>query len=404
MSSVKAHDHPAVPRLVRGFVRRIIRRLAAGGIARVAAASPLTDLVGLQEFAKSVERILIIRLDLLGDVAFTLACLASLRARYPCARISVITLPYTAGLAELYGEVDDVIALDTNLIRAPRSLFDARTWVGYARVLLRVRRRRYDVAISVSGQMASLCARLSGAQRTIGYLEEAYPRILTDPVPGERYAEPVSEFRYVMRLLEELGVESGEHAIPVVPEWADAWVNSILVAEGIDPEDRLLVVHAGSGVGSAKRWPERQWQDFLREIRPDHGIRLVMIGSAGDIPLAHRILDGISFPVVSLVGRTDVAQLAAVVKRADVVLSADSGPLHLAVALQTPVVGLYGPTDPAIYGPRWGQAPAVVLRHTLPCSPCYRGTSIAECPLGDPVCMRLIEAPHVVEAVKALLA
>ncbi len=164
-----------MPRLVRGFVRRIIRRLACGAIARVAAAPPLTNPVGLQEFAKSVERILIIRLDLLGDVAFTLACVASLRARYPCARISVMTLPYTAGLAELYGDVDDVIALDTNLIRAPRSLFDPRTWAGYARVLLQVRRRRYDVAISVCGQMASLCARLSGARRTIGYLHEAYP-------------------------------------------------------------------------------------------------------------------------------------------------------------------------------------------------------------------------------------
>jgi len=404
LSSGTLRDHSDVPALVRPFVRRIVRRLTYAAIARIGAAPRRTDPTDLKEFANSVERILIIRLDLLGDVAFTLACLATLRARYPRARISVMILPYTAGLAELYEEVDDVIALDTNLIRAPRSLFHPRTWIAYVRVLLMVRRRRYDVAISVSGQMASLCARLSGARRTIGYLQEAYPHMLTDPIPGGRYAERVPEVRYVMRLLEGLGVESGEHALPIVSASANTWMNSILATEGIDPEDRLLVVHASSGVGSAKRWPEGRWQEFLREMRPDHGVRLVMIGSAGDMPLARRILDGLPFPVLSLVGRTDVGQLAAVVKRADVVLSADSGPLHLAVALQTPVVGLYGPTDPAIYGPLWGHGAAVVLRHSLPCSPCYRGTSIAECPLGDPVCMRLIEVPCVVEAVKTLLA
>jgi len=404
LSSGTLRDLPDVLALVRPFVRRIVRRLTCAAIARLGAPTGRTDPTDLKEFANSVERILIIRLDLLGDVAFTLACLAPLRARYPRARISIMTLPYTAGLAELYLEVDDVIALDTNLIRTPRSLFHPRTWVAYVRVLLMVRRRRYDVAISVSGQMASLCARLSGARRTIGYLQEAYPHVLTDSIPGGRYAEPVPEVRYVMRLLEGLGVESGKYSLPIIPELASTLMNSMLAAEGIVPEDRLLVVHAGSGVGSAKRWPEERWQEFLREMGPDHGVRLVIIGSAGDMPLVRRILNGLPFPVVSLVGRTDVALSAAVIKRADVVVSADSGPLHLAVALQTPVVGLYGPTDPAIYGPQWGHGAAVVLRHGLPCSPCYRGTSIADCPLGDPVCMRLIEVPRVVRAVRALLA
>lgn len=396
-------DLPDVLALVRPFVRRLVHRLTYAAIACLVTPTCRTDPNDLKEFANSVERILIIRLDLLGDVAFTLACLAPLRARYPRARISVLTLPYTAGLVELYKEVDDVIALDTNLIRTPRGLFHPRTWVAYVRVLLMVRRRRYDVAISVSGQMASLCARLSGARRTVGYVQEAYPHVLTDSIPGGRYAEPMPEVRYVMRLLEGLGVESGEYSHPIIPESASTLMHSILAAEGIDREDRLLVVHPGSGIGSAKRWPEERWQEFLREMVPNHGVPLVLIGSAGDMPLVRRILDGLPCPVVSLVGRTDVALLAAVIIRADVVVSADSGPLHLAVALQTAVVGLYGPTDPAIYGPQWGRGAAVVLRHGLPCSPCYRGTSIAECPLGDPVCMRLIEVPRVVEAARAFL-
>jgi ADP-heptose:LPS heptosyltransferase len=130
---------------------------------------------------------------------------------------------------------------------------------------------------------------------------------------------------------------------------------------------------------------------------------VVLVGGPADRSIASEVLAGASTPIVSLVGETSVEQLAAVLSRANLVLSSDSGPLHLAVALDRPVVGVYGPTDPRIHGPYVPHAPATVLRRDLVCSPCYSMAAAAECPLGDPICMRLVSVAGMVRAALAAL-
>jgi lipopolysaccharide heptosyltransferase II len=376
---------------LRRVARREVRRAAFGSIAVIGAAHRLLRLGRRRREGRAPERILVIRLDLLGDLLFSLPAVEGLRRAYPAAQITMLTLPYTAPLARLHPAVDEVVAVDTNRIRALRGLLDPVTWQGYRRVWCELRERHFDLCVSVHGRMASLCAFLAGPARSVGYADEAYPFMLSDPVAGGRYSERMHEVDYVRRLARHAGARVSADGLDVpVPESARREAEALLREAGIGPGDRVVVVHAGSVNGSAKRWPASYWSRFADAVYARAEARTVLTGAGGDEPIAQRVLAGASSPVVSLVGQTTVEGLVGLIARADLVASGDSGPLHLAVALGRPLVAVYGPTDPRVYGPYHPQAEVQVHRADLPCSPCYRATEGADCPLGDPICMRLV--------------
>lgn len=351
-----------------------------------------------------VRNILLVRLDLLGDVLFSLSAVEPLRRRFPGARITMLTLPYTAPLARLEPAVDRVIAVDTNRIRTLRSLLHPDTWRDYWRVYRELRRGRYDLAMSLSGAMASLWAYLSGAAGTVGYENEAYANLMTDPVPGGRFADRMHDVDYVRRLVSSAGAPSEAAPQRVrVPEGALRSAEALFARHGISCQDRVVVVHAGSTNGSAKRWPAPNWGAFARRITDQAGARVVLVGAASDQLIADEVLAASGGAAVSVVGETSVEELLGVIARADLVATGDSGPLHLAVALERPLVAAYGPTDPAIHGPYMPRAPVRLHRQDLACSPCYSMARSAECPLGDPICMRLVTVSQMTESALELL-
>jgi lipopolysaccharide heptosyltransferase II len=354
---------------------------------------------------RAIERILVIRLDLLGDLLFTLPLVEGLRSTYPRARITMLTLPYTATLAALCPAVDEVIAVDTNRIRTVGGLLAPGTWREYAAVYRRLRSERYDLGISVYGQMGSLWAFLSGAGRAVGYARETYPFLLTDAVPGGRHLERKHEIEYVRRLAAHVGVvDPPRRARLVIPRQATERVADSLSRQGIGADERVVVIHAGAVNGAAKRWPARSWARFAEEVQVRTRAAVVLTGSRADEGIAAEVVRCSQARIVSLIGKTDVVELAALIDRADVVASGDSGPLHLAVALGRPLVAVYGPTDPMVYGPYEAAAPVRLHRKDLPCSPCYTLAATAECPLGDPICMRLVTVREMVESAVELLA
>lgn len=353
----------------------------------------------------AVREILVVRVDLLGDVLLTLPVVEGLRRAYPGARITMLTLPYTAPLALLSPAVDDVIAVDTNRIRTLRGLRDPRTWSSYARTYRTLRSRHIDLGISIYGRMASLCTFLSGAKWTVGYQSEAYPYLLDDPIPHGRHAGRLHEVEYGCQLVAHLGVEDlATHPRLQVSRAATERVAALLKAQGVGSEQTVVAIHAGSVNGSAKRWPPHHWAAFIDNLVARTQASVVLVGAQSDFPIAAQVMEGAQSPVVSLVGETSIEELLAVLDRANLVASGDSGPLHLAVARGRPLLAVYGPTDPRIYGPHAPLAPTVVLRQDLPCSPCYTLAATAECPLGDPICMRLITAPRMAQAAADVLA
>ena len=353
---------------------------------------------------RPVGRILVIRLDLLGDVLLSMPAVEALRRAYPEARLMMLTLPYTAPLALLFPFVDEVLAVDTNRIRSLRGALDPATWRQYWNVYRLLRRERIDLCVSLCGRMASFWALLSGARRTVGYAGEAYPFVLTEAVKGGRHVERMHEVEYAGRLSRQAGApEVASHLDLPVPPAAARRVEELLLERGISPADRVAMIHPGAINGSAKRWPARNWAVFAGETAARTGARIVVTGAPSERPLAQQVVSQAPSSVVSLAGATTIEELVALVARADLVATGDSAPLHLAVALRRPLLAVHGPTDPTISGPYRPVAPTYVHRRDLACSPCYTMAASAECPLGDPICMRLVSVEQMVSSAIALL-
>jgi lipopolysaccharide heptosyltransferase II len=350
-----------------------------------------------------VRRVLVIRLDLLGDVVMSLPAVRALRVRYPQAHLTMLVLPFARGLLEGCPDLDDTLTLDTNALRRPLSL--ARALPDLLRTLRDLRRRRFDVIVSLSGRTAGAVALLAGAPCRVGYAGEGYPFAFTLPVPGYRFHRPAHEVEYDLALTRALGCPEVERRPRlVVPAWADAFVAGLLPQDGAP----LVALHPGATNGSAKRWPTARWAALASEL-VGAGRRVALVGSAGDRaltqPIARQATQSGAPPgaVLDLAGRTPhLLHLAALLARASALVSGDSGPVHIAVAVGCPVVELFGPTDPRTYGPL--DPEAVVLRQPLPCSPCYDNTRPAECPFGNPACMQLFPVEQVRRAVERTLA
>ncbi len=273
-----------------------------------------------------------------------------------------------------------------------------RSWSGRLRTADRVRELHAGVAVLLPNSLeAALTARYWRARRRVGFARDGRAWLLTDrvPLPAPRRHQ-VDEY---LVLVEALGVTPLTREPRLVPPRVDGpervSARARLGEVGVDARaPRPIVgVHLGVEYGAAKRWPVEHQIDFCRGVAASGGTA-VLLGPSRDIALAERVVAATATP--SLVGRDRPESLTAVLVEIDALVSGDTGIAHLAAALGTPVVTLFGPTDPALSAPR---GPAAALRHPVPCAPCF----YRDCPIEHP-CMRGIDAGEVHEQVRTLLA
>jgi lipopolysaccharide heptosyltransferase II len=317
----------------------------------------------------------------------------------------MLTLPYTAAIPRQFAFVHEVLTLDTNSIRSPRNLLHWGTYDAFLQMILKLRRDKFDLCLSLYGSMASLIAFASGARQRIGYRREGYPFIVTDPLPGRRFDRRQHEVLWDLELAAAAGASDAfrNPSLRVVTD-AATQMGARLEQLGVHAGDTVIGIHGGAVNGSAKRWPAMHWAALADRLIGTHGFKVVLTGSAGERHITDDVVGRMAHQPIVLTGETNIDELLAVLARCDLVISGDSGPLHMAVALGRPTVSLYGPTDPAIYGPtpRPGQE-AVVIRRDLACSPCYNLLATAECPHGRPSCMIDISVGKVLGAALTVL-
>ena len=338
----------------------------------------------------SVQRILVIRLDLLGDMVMSLPAVAVLKQTYPQAELTVLALPYAVSLLEMAPEVDRVLSCDVNLVRRPREVLRAANYRQFFGLVGQLRAARFDLCLSLQGRFACVLAWLSGCPRRYGYRHEAYPLLLTHTLPGGRYQVRQHEVVYNLRLAEAAGavVDWSQPYAPhlAVPPAERNRMRHLLAEFEIRADNVLVAIHPGASNGSAKRWLPGYWSELANRLHDDLRASVVITGTPAEADVVQQVIQGCSFKPIVLAGQTTIPQLGAVLKRADLLLSSDSGPAHMAAALGTPQVTIFGPTDPLVYAPF--SARAVVLRRELPCSPCYDASATAECRFGHVNCMR----------------
>jgi lipopolysaccharide heptosyltransferase I len=300
-------------------------------------------------------RIALVKLSSLGDVVHALPLAATLRAACPAGRLTWIVERREAAILREHPALDEVIVADTRGWRRARSAWALAAALREVRALRRrLAAARFDVAIDAQGLLKSGLLVAATRARVRRLRRHRRPEPLAAVFTTERVTPPPAATHVVdqyLALLDALGIAERRHefplpALPVAESRADEW----LAAVGIKPRHRLVILNPGAG-RAEKRWPVAHFATLARRLVDDVGAHAVITWGPGEEDLARGIASAASGPGVVLAPPTDLDTLLALLRRASVVVAADTGPLHLAAALGTPCLGLYGPTSAARNGP-----------------------------------------------------
>ncbi len=348
------------------------------------------------------QNLLCIRLDSLGDVLMTSPAIRALKESQPGRIITLMTSRVGAAAAPLVEEIDQTIVYDPPWMKAtavaPRGEQDRQ-------MIERLKRTDFDAAViftafSQSPLPAALMAHLADIPLRLAYCRENPYQLLTHWfIEADRDVDGFAmrhEVRRQLDLVESIGSRTANEAISltVAPATLDR-ARAVLADIGMDVTRPWLVVHPGASAGS-RRYPAESFAKVAEQLVRQHSFQILFTGSAPESALIEQIRSQVREVSFSLAGRVNIEELAAVISLAPLLISNNSGPLHVAAGVQTPVVDLYALTNPQ-HTP-W-MVPHRTLYQDVPCRFCYRST----CPMGHHNCLRMVAPEAVVEAVLGLM-
>ncbi|HKZ04423.1 MAG TPA: lipopolysaccharide heptosyltransferase I [Methylomirabilota bacterium] len=299
-------------------------------------------------------KVAIVKLSALGDVVHALPLARAIRRAHPLAQITWIVERRESAILRGHPDLDRVIPVDTRrwrrLLRYPEGAREV--WGKVSGLRRRVRMADLDVAIDCQGLLKSgLLTAFTGARLRIGF-RRAYCRERLNVLFTNRRVRPPAAAVHVvdqnLALLAPLGIAAApaEFVLPVRPE-VDRRMEQALTAVGLTNGERVVALNPGAG-RKDKLWPIECFRDLAERLIAQADARVLILWGPDELPLAQRIATGLSAQVAP---PTDLDELTAVLRRVSLIIAGDTGPLHLAAALGTPALGLYGPTSVERNGP-----------------------------------------------------
>jgi len=336
------------------------------------------------------QRIVVAAPNWLGDAVMGLPALRAVRAYAPEAHLAVAARPSVAALYAMVPEVDGVVPLAP---RAPITRVDA--WKGDAG---RLAQERFDLAVLLPNSfMSAWIAARAGIPARWGYAAQGRGPWLTRRVKRPRGLPHQAD--YYLTLIRALGLPPVPRIAPIAVTAGGRAAAAALLAT---PARGVVVMAPGAAYGRAKQWPAERFAELALILFRERGLATAIVGAGGDAAAGAELRDALgTLPggraaltaLIDLVGRTDLATLAGVLERAHAVVANDSGAMHLAGAVGTPVVAVFGATNEHHTAPlpaRLDGPPPRIATHPVWCRPCM----LRECPLGH-ACMRGISAAAV---------
>ena len=321
-----------------------------------------------------------------GDVVMATPTIRALRERFPRpAKLVGILRPYVADVLDGTDWLDESLIYGTN----------APGVYPFWSLIAELRRRQFDLAVLLTNSFKTAAiARLGGAKRRIGYARDGRSWLLTDrlqPLRNDRGYEPVSAVDYYLALAERLGcsVSSNKRLEVAVTPKDDALADEVWNATGLPRDRRVVAMHLAGGWGgtaSAKAWPADSFAQLAERIVRDTDWSVLVLCGPNEKEIAKSVVGGAKSPRLASLAdfEPSLGLTKACLQRSSFLVSTDSGPRHLGTALDLPVIGLFGATDP-----RWSEtyhARATTIFNKLDCGPCAK----KHCPLGTHACMREI--------------
>jgi lipopolysaccharide heptosyltransferase II len=323
------------------------------------------------DFWKDGLRILCVRLDNLGDVLMTTPAFRALKTTWPSCQLTLLTSSAGAAIAENIPEIDSIVQFDVPWVSGET---DARN--GLLPMVTRLKTYAFDAAVVFTVQSqnplpAALLCYLADIPRVLGYCRENPYQLITDWVPDpEVLMATRHEVERQLDLVQAIGCRTDEQSLSLQISPADrAYARRFLAGNGCDLDRPWLVLHPG--VSEAKRrYPADDFAQALGRLRQDFDYQIVLTGSQSEQSLAKQIQQQIDLysegePIINLAGQLTISQLTGILAEAPLLIANNTGPVHIAAAVGTPVVVLYAKTNPQ-HTP-W-QVPNRVLYFEVPVS------------------------------------
>lgn len=354
-------------------------------------------------------RILVRGVNWIGDAVMTTPALSALSKARQNSALSLLVRPSVSALFDHDPHLDEILLYGAEFMGV----------AGKLRLASFLRKKAFDTAYLLQNAFdAALVSYLAKIPERIGYSRDGRGVLLTKPIPFRREDRKMHHVDYYLALLRAAGLNA---------EWTPPWLY-LTIEERLAARERLsalrrpiLGMNPGAAYGSAKRWLPERFADVARLFIQDTSGSIVIFGGRAETAIAQEIartalrlrnsdpsllpratdthvpLTDITSPVVNLAGTTPLRHLLALIAECDLLLTNDSGPMHISYAVGTPLVALFGSTDPSLTGPV-GEGHEVI-RSTLPCSPCFKRV----CPEETLRCMHDITSGEVSSALRRIL-
>ena len=330
------------------------------------------------------KRIVVRGTNWIGDAVMTTPALSALRAAYPESEIVMLANPLVAELFRVHPAIDRVMVYDRKGAHNGIS--------GFFSMAAELRRERFDLAVLLQNAIeAALLAFVARIPCRAGYTTDGRRLLLTAPVPVSQADKRLHHTAYYLELLRRLGIEGGDGRLCLaVTADEQAWAKSVV------GEDPVIAVNPGAAYGSAKRWIPERFAAVADQLAQRYQARIVLTGGPGEKEIGRDIASAMHHDVINMVGQTSVRQMMALLANSRLLVTNDSGPMHVASAFDIPIVAVFGSTDHTTTCP--ASERVRIVRKETDCAPCL----LRQCPT-DHRCMTAIEAQDVFSAACALL-
>ncbi len=337
------------------------------------------------------EKVIVRVTNWVGDLVMASPALAGIRKSRPDAEITALVRPPLDMLLLGNPAIDHVMPLDRRGKHSGPG--------GLVRAVGEIRGKKFDTAILLQNAFeAALLAFLANIPERMGYATDGRGILLTNGVKVSSETRKKHQVYYYLDLIEKLGFKTDGHAPKLYllkEEISSAW--GLLNKFGIKKGDVIAGINPGAQYGVSKRWHPERFGQAADGLARNTGAKVIIFGGHGETDTAGAVRASMREEAVNLAGKTSLRELMALIKTCSVFITNDSGPMHIAAALDVPTVAVFGSTDPTATGPF--NKKSVVVREPVTCSPCFKRT----CPYKHYACLERVNAGKVLKAAEELL-
>lgn len=338
------------------------------------------------------DRILIIRTDRIGDVALSTAAIRALRQAYPESYLAAMVRPYTRDIVEGNPYLDEVIIYDKDKVH--------KGVLASLKFACELRKKKFDLAVILHpANRVHLIAWLAGIPHRIGY-NKKFGFLLTRAVKDTRHLGLMHEIDYTLKLLEEIGVYAKERILFMpVKEEETRWVSDFFREKEIDKAAAVFCIHPGASCVS-KRWPAGNFAKLIDALIEEFNARIILFAGEQDRKTADEVYCLSRHKPIYVLEGAPLRRIAALLKESNLLISNDSGPIHISAAVGTSVIAIFGRKQAGLSPKRWGPIGKkdIVLHKDAGCQLC-----LAHNCRRDFQCLKMIAVEDVLDAVRKIL-